>query len=351
VGAVRPRTLTVITAGALLVALGLALTVIPTPFVSASPGPTQDVLTEVDGKPAITVTGAPSYDTTGRLDLTTVRQTRADARFDLASAFGAWLDPDRGLLPRALVYPDDVTEQDVRQQNAWLLDRSQETARAAALRHLGYDVPERIVVESVTVGGPSDGVLEPGDVVLAVDGTPVSSADEVRAAVTKHQPGEQVVLKIRRGSDDSEVTVTAGASPDDPSRAVLGIVPAPGFEFPVDIDIHLDRDIGGPSAGLVFALGIVDRMTPGPMLDGAHVAGTGTIDQDGTVGAIGGVQQKIAAARDSDAQVFLLPSANCAEATAGRPGSMPLVPVDTLDEALAAVDQVAGGELAGLPHC
>jgi PDZ domain-containing protein len=331
--------------------LGLAASLVPVPYVAASPGPTQDVLTEVDGEPAITVTGAASYPTTGRLDLTTVRHTRADLRLDLASAFGAWLDPDRAVLPRDLIYPDDVTVEDVREENARLLDRSEETARASALRHLGYEVPQRIVVDSVTVDGPSDGILEPGDILVSVDGTPVTTGDEVRAAVTAHDPGESVALRIRRAGEERDVAVTTAAAPEDPSRAVIGIVPAPGFDFPVDIDIHLERDIGGPSAGLVFAVGIVDRMTPGPLLEGSHVAGTGTIDADGNVGPIGGIAQKIAAARDADAAAFLVPAGNCGDLDDARPGGMALVRVATLDEALGVVEDVAAGRTGDLPEC
>jgi PDZ domain-containing protein len=348
---VRPRTRSVVTCGALLAGLALALSLAPVPFVAGSPGPTQDVLTDEAGSPVITVSGAPAYETTGRLDLTTVRHTRADRRLDLASAFVTWVHPDRDVLPRDLIYSDDATVEDVRQENARLLDRSQEAARAAALRHLGFELPERIVVEAVTVGGPSDGVLEPGDILVSVDGTPVTTGDEVRAAVTAHAPGEPVDLRIRRDGDERGITVTTAPASDDPDRAVIGIVPAPGFDFPVDVDIRMERNIGGPSAGLVFALGIVDRMTPGPLLDGTHVAGTGTIDAAGSVGRIGGLPQKVAAAREAGADAFLLPSGNCDDLADARAGDMALIPVDTLDEALAAVEDVAAGDLGALPAC
>lgn len=338
-------------AGALLVALVAVASLLPVPYVVYSPGPVEDTLGEWEGEPVITIQGAETFPTEGILDLTTVGVTPVDRRMDLLSALQAWADPDRTVLPRELVYTDDeVTREQVDEANTQLLQRSQETAKVAALRQLGFDVPEVVVVDRVIEGAPADGLLQPGDVIVSVDGATIGTQDDVIDAVTAHEPGEEVEFVVRR--DGAEVTVTTGSeAAEDDGRTLVGFLTVPGFEFPVEIDVNIDERIGGPSAGMIFALAIYDTLTPGALLDGMHVAGTGEITGDGEVGPIGGIQQKIAAASDDGAMLFLAPADNCLEAAEADNGDMQVVRIETLVDAIAAVEAAVDGDVDSLPTC
>lgn len=345
------RSATLAVAGALLVALVAVAALFPVPYVVFSPGPMEDVLGEVDGTPVITVEGGETYPTDGVLDLTTVGVTSADRDLDLLSAFRAWADPDRAVLPRRLVYPEGTTSEESREINAALLDRSEESAKVAALRKTGAEVPERPVVEAVIDDSPADGVLEPGDLVLAVDGLAMTEPAEVSAAVQDRAPGDPVELTVLRDGEERSETVVTAPAPDDPELPVVGIQVGTGYELPVQVDITIDERIGGPSAGLVFALAIYDKLTPGALLGGRHVAGTGEITSDGEVGSIGGIQQKIAAAGENGADVFLAPIDNCADAVGADARDMLVVPVATLDDAVSVVESLAAGDEETLPGC
>ena len=344
------RVTTLAVAGALLVALLAAASLFPVPYVVYSPGPVEDTLGEWEGEPVIEIHGADTFPTSGVLDLTTVGVTPADRKLDLLRALQAWVDPDRTVLPREMVYPGDITAEEADQQNAQLLERSQESAKVATLRELGQEVPEVVVVDSVLNGAPADGVLVPGDVVISVDGNPISKPEDVVDAVTAHEPGETVEFVLERDGERRTETVGSQAAKQD-GRAIVGFSPTIGYEFPVQIDVNIDERIGGPSAGLVFALAIYDTLTRGELLDGMHVAGTGTISPDGEVGPIGGIQQKIAAAEEEGAALFLAPAGNCDEAAAADPGDMRVVRIETLDDAVSALETATAGDTSSLPSC
>lgn len=346
------RTATIAVAGGLLVALVAAASLLPVPYVVYSPGPVEDTLGVWEGEPVIEIHGAETYPTEGVLDLTTVGVTPADKELDLFRALQAWVDPDRTVVPRELVYSEGETADQAREENAQLLERSQESAKVAALRELGIEVPEVVVVDSVIDGAPADGVLVPGDVVVSVDGNPIGEPQDVVDAVTAHQPGETVEFVVERDGERRTETVGSRAAEDD-GRTIVGFGPAIGYEFPVQIDVNIDERIGGPSAGMIFALAIYDNLTPGALLDGMHVAGTGTVSADREVGPIGGIQQKIAAAADDGATLFLAPAGNCDEAAAADPGEMRVVRIETLDDAIAAIETAAAdtGDTSALPSC
>lgn len=332
--------------GAALVAVVAIASLLPVPYVVYSPGPMEDTL----GEDVISIDGAETYDTDGMLSLTTVGVTPADVRLDALTAVQAWLDPERALVDRDAVYGEDVTAEEVRERNVQLLERSQETAKVAALRELGYEVPETIIVEAVVDDTPADGVLQPGDAIAQVDGEPVSTPEDVIDAVTAREPGESVSVVIRRDGRERQLSLDTVENPDT-GEAMVGAGIAPGYELPVEIKINIDDRIGGPSAGTIFALAIYDTLTPGALLDGAHIAGTGTITDDGDIGPIGGIQQKIVAAEEEGADVFLAPAGNCDQAAGAPNGDMPVVPVETFDDALEAAQAVAAGETESLPTC
>jgi PDZ domain-containing protein len=238
------------------------------------------------------------------------------------------------VVPREFVYPPDRSPRQTDKQNAEEFAQSQSSAETAALQELGY--PVQVDVVAFTAGSPSAGKLRAGDVITAIDGRPVTSRTRLMSLLRDRAPGDTVSVTYRRGGHTTTARVVAGKAPEDPSRAVLGVTVEQKQPHPFGITIALDR-IGGPSAGLMFALGIVDKVDPVDLTGGMFVAGTGTIDDEGQVGPIGGIQQKLVAARRAGATVFLTPAANCAEAAARVPDGLRLVRVESLDQALTAL--------------
>lgn len=315
-----------------LVVLGL-MEVISVPYVRMAPGPMFDVLGETDGTAVITIDGARTYPTGGRLDMTTVSE-RGGPYGDLTlfEAFTGWLDPSVAVVPTDILYPPDASRDAVKQAGANQFDDSQQRARIAALREVGEPVATRPWVIEVLPGSPAEGLLQHGDVVLRVNGRAVADPKQASLVVQQAGPGATVVLDVRRDGKDRRVEVVAAASPTDPSKGFLGLSLGVLADSPVTVDFHLD-DVGGPSAGLVFALGIVDKLTPGQLLDERFVAGTGTMDDTGKVGRIGGIAQKMAAAASQGAALFLAPAGNCDEVVASAPEGLTVVPVSTLAQA------------------
>jgi PDZ domain-containing protein len=225
---------------------------------------------------------------------------------------------------------------------------SQDAAIAVALTELGYDVQPAVEVFSVTKDAPADGKLEVRDVIVAVNGSPISTTEEVGNAVRSTPKGQDVTLTVVRDGEEREVTVTPGERDGAP---FIGIDMLPGYRFPFDVSVDVDPNIGGPSAGLMFSLAIYDTLTPGSLTGGAVVAGTGTIDPEGKVGPIGGIQQKVAAARDTGAELFLVPPDNCDEALDAPNDDMRLVRADTMHDAVAAIEAWVEDPDAALPSC
>lgn len=348
------RTATLVVSGLLLAGLVAVAALLPVPYVVFRPGPLTDVLGEGDDGPIIQVEGAPAFDTTGALELTTVGVTPAGARVDLLTAMMAWVDPDRAVVPRDIVYPGDPSTEEARERNAAVFSSSQELATVAALRYLGFDVPleaDQVVVREVLEGGAADGTLEAGDQIVRVAGEQVSTPSDVVESVRAVEPGDVLEMDVVRGAETLTLDVPTAESEVTQGEAAVGVIVGVAWDLPVDVAIDVPGDIGGSSAGLVFALGVVDTMTEESLLDDRVVAGTGEISPDGTVGAISGVQQKIAGARGEGATLFLAPSANCASVVGADPGDMLVVPVDTLDEAVDVLEQVDAGDVAGLPTC
>lgn len=342
------------------VALLLAMGLTPTPYVIRGAGPVFDAIGEVvlaEGEapvPVITIEGAPTYETgAGRLDVMTVNVAGSPQRMPgWLEALTAYATPEKDVLPIELYYPPGQSADDRNAENQQLMTSSQAEAVAAALREQGYEVNEAVAIAQVRADGAAAGLLEPGDRIVAIDGATVSSGDDVAAALAG-KGGVPVAITVERAGARVEVSVTPRDTVvDGETRPLLGIVVQGAYDTPVDVRIQLG-DVGGPSAGLVFALSIVDKLTPGELTGGHHIAGTGTIDGHGEVGPIGGIRQKLYAAAAAGAEVFLAPAGNCAEAiTGGVPGDLPVFAVGSLDEAMAVVDTVAtGGDRAALTTC
>ncbi|MGW7515751.1 YlbL family protein [Streptomyces sp. NPDC054796] len=358
------RTATMLASTLLLIALLCAGVLIKVPYAEMSPGPTVNTLGEHGGEPVLNIKDHKNYDTSGHLNMTTVRVTGADYRMNLVEAVYGWLRHDSAVVPHSTLYPDNKSAQEVDEQNAEEFSASQESAKVAALEELGIPVKSRVLVSSVVKDGPSEGTLHAGDTIKAVDGRTVKDPESVAKLVTKHEPGEKVSFTVVPAakakaaekanrqpskSDEKNVTVTTKKAPDD-GRAIVGIQPGAGHTFPFEIDIKL-ADVGGPSAGLMFALGIVDKLTPQDLTGGKFVAGTGTIDDDGKVGEIGGIQMKLVAARDKGAEFFLTPSGNCPSAAKDKPDGLTLVKTRTMDDAMSALKKIRSGDTDALPQC
>ncbi|MCB5170151.1 PDZ domain-containing protein [Streptomyces bambusae] len=356
------RTATMLASVFMLFAFLICGVMIKVPYSEMSPGPTVNTLGKSGGEEVLQISGHKTYPTDGHLNMTTVRVTGADYDMNLLEAVYGWLSHDNVVVPHENLYPDGKTEEQSTQENAEEFSQSQESAKVAALRELGVPVAARVVVGTVVKDSPAEGRLHAGDVIRAVDGSPVKGPADVARLVTKHKAGEKVAFTIvpakeaaaaeaarREPKVTEQVVITTKAAEDD-GHAIVGIRAATDHTFPFKIDIKL-ADVGGPSAGLMFALGIVDKLTPQNLTGGKFIAGTGTIDDAGKVGPIGGIQLKTIGARNAGARWFLTPAANCAAAAADVPDGLTLVKVDTIADARKSLEKIAKGDTAGLPQC
>ena len=346
------RTVSSIVASLLLGVLFAVAVMLPVPYVTMSPGPTVDVLAERRGEEIVRVTGHPRYDTEGRLELTTIRLTGPDQSVTLPEALFAWFDTTRAVYPREAFYDSDDSEEQVETESNVQMVSSQDNAVAVALTELGYELDKVTEVLAVTPDSPAEGRLETRDQVVSVNGEPVSDAADVSRLVRSTPEGEVATLVVRRDRRQLEVEVTPEPSEDD-GKPRVGIVVGPSYDFPFDVELAIDERIGGPSAGLIFSLAVYDTLTPGALTGGRAIAGTGTIAEDGSVGPIGGIQQKVIAAADSGAELFLVPPGNCAAATALGldDDEMRLVKAPTMHSAVRSLRAFVADPDAELPAC
>jgi PDZ domain-containing protein len=332
------RRIAVLTSGAvLLVVFGLLGTLLPVPYVAQVPGPTFNTLGNLDGHPIIDVEGRDRNHVEGNLNLTTVGVSRGG--LSLVQAVRGWFDGEVSVVPEESVYPPDQTEQETQRQNREAFLTSEQAAQTAALGHLGY--PEKVVVQGLAGDSPSKGRLEEGDAIEAIDGRPTPDLKTLDAVLASIPGGSTITVSYTRlGQPGSATVTTKQAAARDGSLLGISVLEQPSAPFDIDIKVE---DVGGPSAGLMLTLGILDLVGDDDLTDGSLIAGTGTIAADGTVGPIGGIPLKMVAARDIGADLFLVPADNCAEALAApRPG-FPLARVATLDDALKALSDFEAG--------
>ena len=320
-----------------IVVFGVLVAAVKVPFVSLGPGPTFDTLGEVNGKQVVAIEGTQTHPTTGHLNMTTVSQRDG---LSLGESLGLWLSDQEQLVPRDLVYPPGKSREDVDKANNADFKESEDSAAYAALGYLKY--PAAVTVATVTDPGPSAGKLKSGDAIDAVDGKPVPDIAQFTGLLKATKPGDVVTLGYRRKNAPPGVAqITLGANKDrDYGFLGVAVQDAPWAPFSVDFNL---ADVGGPSAGLMFGLAVVDKLTTGDLAGSNFVAGTGTISVDGHVGPIGGITHKMAAARRAGATVFLVPEKNCVEASADNQSGLRLVKVDTLGQAVDALHAVTSG--------
>ena len=335
--------------GLLALALGVTAVSLPVPYVVESPGPTFNTLGNDNGKPVISVTGHETFPAKGNLDLTTVYVDGGpNGPVTVFEAFSAWLNGAKAVYPEELVFPTGVTKEQSQQESAVAMTTSQENAVASALKELGIAFEQKMQIAGVPEGSASAGKLQENDVLVSVNGKPATALSVVQAELAA---GNGAPVEVVVDRDGSNVTTSITPSKTEAGRFILGVLLQYQFKFPFDVKISLEK-VGGPSAGMMFALGIVDTVTPGDLTGGKHVAGTGTITPDGVVGPIGGISQKMHGARSGGATLFLAPAANCDDVVGHIPDGLQVVRVENLADARKAVELAASGaDTSGLPGC
>ena len=325
------------------------MSVVPAPFAIGGPGPTFDTLSEIDGVPLVSIEGAPTYDASGELRLTTVSVARGSSSpFTLGRVIRGWLSDSNYVVPEEDVFGTPDQQEAFEEQSAQAWVTSQESATVAALEALDQPVPAELTVADIDATSHASGVLEPGDVIVGAGGAEVETFRELSAALEPLEPGDDVTVTYVRG--DVQETATFATLDDGAGGAIMGIWIDPAFEIPIDVTVQIDS-VGGPSAGLMFSLGIMDLLTSEDELNDARVAGTGTIDASGDVGPIGGIVMKMHGAVDDGAEHFLSPVENCPEVLGNVPAGLDVYSVDTIDDAYVAIRAIGAGETDALPTC
>jgi PDZ domain-containing protein len=328
----------------LLTAFVVSAAVVPLPYYAFKPGSVRDTDSLISvGE------GTQLYPPEGSINYTTVSLRQAT----LFGLVAGWIDDDVDIHPEDEVLGDRDADEN-RSFNLALMDNSKNVAAQVALEKLGYEVPvssDGAIVVRVEPDSPADGTLVPGDTITSVDGTALDAPEALSDVMADKVPGDEITATVEDidGAERDEA-ITLAPAPDDATRGVMGVLVQPRdvrYDFPIDIQIETG-DVGGPSAGLAFTLGLLDDLTPGELTGGVDVAATGEIGPDGTVGPVGGTGQKAATVRDAGIGVFLVPSADYADAEA-RAGDVQVIAVDTLDDALDALAEL-GGNADDLPQ-
>jgi Lon-like protease len=330
------RAVTLVVGVILLVGLIVAAGKAPVKYVKIEPGPTFNTLGTFDGKPLITITGAPETTSKGQLRLLTIGEVQGLTTYDVIRG---WLSKDDAVVPREIIVPQGQTQQQTDQQNADMFASSQNSAVTVALRQDGF--PVLVTISGVTAGKPADGKLQKGDIVTAVDGRKVLSSADLVNDVQSKQAGTPLTISYQRDGKDAQTTITAVNG--DGGKPQIGVSVDQKQPSPVSVKFDLNN-VGGPSAGLMFTLGIIDKLDPVDLTGGKVIAGTGTMDDDGNVGAIGGIPQKMVGAYQAGARIFLAPADNCAEALKHPVKGLELAKVSTIDDALKALQQIRAGQ-------
>jgi PDZ domain-containing protein len=326
----------------LLIAIGIAIAIawpLTVPYYTLSPGPVYDTADFVSVED-----GAASTD--GELFFLTVSLKEANI-FEWAAGY---VDPRVDVRERERVRPIGVSPEQLRRESLAAMQQSKQTATFVALTELGYEVTligtGALVIETVP-DSAADGVLLPDDVIIEMDGKEVAFRDDIIKDLTDAERGDLVEMLIERPVDESlddfdaiNVELVLGRHVDDPTRPMIGVLldnNEPVVEFPVEVLID-SKNIGGPSAGMMFTLQIMDQLTDGEITHGERIAGTGTIARDGTVGSIGGVKQKVFGAIDAGARAVLIPAGNFADAVMAAGDKIEVVRIETIDDAIAFLE-------------
>lgn len=323
-------------------------TFVPSPYVVENPGPVYNILGNYGGKPLLDIPSQKTYPVSGDLDLLTITIDGSPSRGASWVMVGlSFLDPAKKLYLKDEIFPPGSDNQQVADEAEQMMVDSQMNSKAAALNELGIPITTSVKVTSVTKSGAAWKILRAGDTLLRVDGEKATGIEQVRAAVAKTEGKRPLVLDVSRNG--KELTFEIVPKKDE-GKWRLGIFVQSISEFPFDINISLDN-VSGPSGGQIFALAIYDKLTPGALTGGEKVAGTGTIDPDGTIGPIGGIQSKMYGAVRAGAKYFLAPSTNCDEVVGHVPDGLQVIKVSKLDDSIAALKAISSGKANSLATC
>jgi PDZ domain-containing protein len=287
---------------------------------------------------AISISGAETFPTKGKLSVTSVMVTNPDSYLTGFDILYGWITSDQAVLPRAEIYPENETAEQSNQQGAADMQESQVNATSAALSLLGYKGESKLIINTVNPNSFAFKQLLTGDQIISVDQKVLTSATQITDYLNSKKAGDVVKVSVIRSSAGSTpIEIPVKLSKRDDGSAYIGVNIETKHNFPVNVKIKLD-ETGGPSGGLIFALGIVEKLQSEDLIRGRNIAGTGTITDTGEVGPIGGITEKIIGAKKAGVSIFIAPIENCSDIT--HPEllkGIKVVPVATLSEALAVL--------------
>jgi len=341
------RSLTLTIAGLATVVAILVAVFVPVPYVILGAGPTLNTLgSNSSGEPLITISGHQTYPTNGHLNMVTISYSGGPgANLNIFQAVRAWLNSSQAVVPESELFPPGQSAQETQAQDTAQMASSQELATAAALSTLHIPFKTQVAVLSTVAGYPASTVLKPGDIIESVDGTPVTGESSLSSLITARPAGSVLALTVLRAGKTLSLQVTSKESGGTP---VIGVQVQEQYQFPFNVKFNVG-EIGGPSAGMMFALGIIDKLTAMNLTGGKFIAGTGEITASGQVQPIGGIQQKMVGARDAGATVFLTPAGNCSDTVGAVPAGLQIVKVSTLSQAISDLDLIKAGK--PVPSC
>lgn len=314
---------------------------VPTPYVLLSPGQPQNILTD-----AISISGAQTFPTKGKLSVTSVMVTNPDSYITGFDILYGWTNGDQAVLPRVEIYPKDETAEESTQQGAADMKESQANATSAALSLLGYKGDTKLIINNVNPKSFAFKKLLAGDQIIGIDEVTLNSATQITDYLQSKKSGEVVKLTVKRSATASTIEIPVKLSAREDGSAFIGVNIESKSVYPITVKIKLD-ETGGPSGGLIFALGIIEKLQDEDLIRGRNIAGTGTITDTGEVGPIGGITEKIIGAKKAGVSIFLAPIENCSDIS--NPElleGIKVVPVATLSQALAVLRAPDNADLA-----
>lgn len=332
-------------AGVIALLLVGVMMFLPTNFMIRSPGPVFNTLGQDEGKDVVSIEGAKTYKSDSELDLLTVYvQGGGQNRVTIPVVLEALFNPNKDVVPEETIMAHSTSTEQQNQQNDMLMTSSQDLAIAAALSELGYDFQTWLTVADFS-NELNSKLLKKGDRLLKYNGTNISSLEQLKKELNANgdKPATLTVGRAQKNGEYKNVEVAVQTQAADNSDRQLGVFLGTEHKFPIDVEFGLSN-VGGPSAGMMFALSIIDRLTEGSLAGEHHVAGTGEISADGTVGPIGGIAQKMVAAKNAGATIFLAPAGNCNEVVGRVPDGLNVLKISNLKEARSALEKIADGQ-------
>jgi Lon-like protease len=345
------RSLTLIIASIGTAAAIAVSVLLPVPYVILGPGPTLNTIgKDSSGQQLITIQGHPTYPTSGNLNMVTVSYAGGPGQnINIYGALAAWLNPHEAVVPESELFPPGQSQQEAQQEDTAEMAGSQQVATAAALTYLNIPYQTFITVAGTAQGYPAYHVLQAGDIITDINGTAVTSDSQLQQLIRSHRSGTELNITVLRDGKTDHFEVATLANKGSGNVPIIGVEVEDQYKFPFTVKFDLGSDIGGPSAGTMFALGIIDKLTSDNLTNGTFIAGTGEITPAGQVEAIGGIQQKMVGARDAGATIFLAPASNCSDVEGAIPAGLRVIRISTLSQAVTYLDDVKEGK--PVPSC